>query len=156
MDFDRRNKRDDDGIATLTQAAAKSRIELAAQVRFEAARIATDSGQIDQARALLAELLKADPRRADYLARMAETYAAANDDAGFIRFANAEIDAMKKAPLAADDRNARIAALFASAHGSSGQLIAFCRKTMAEAPRDWRWPIVLARIETALEIIRRR
>jgi hypothetical protein len=30
-------------------------------------------------------------------------------------------------------------------------LVAFYTKTIASAPRDWRWPIVLARIETVLE-----
>lgn len=50
-----------------------------------------------------------------------------------------------------DESLAREAALFASAHGRTDQLVGFYRKTVAEAPRDWRWPIVLARIETALE-----
>jgi predicted negative regulator of RcsB-dependent stress response/Flp pilus assembly protein TadD len=191
VDFDKRNKRDADAIAALTDAAAKARADLSAQFRFEAARTATDSGRIDQARSLLSELLRADPYRADYIAGMADTYAAAKDDAGFVQFATSEIDALKKAPLPPDDRKTRIAALrrrlivtlahrndyagaveqyievidaypddkdvareaalFASAHGRRDQLISFYAKTIAAAPRDWRWPIVLARIETAME-----
>ncbi len=191
VDFDTRNKRDAEAVAALTEAAAKARADLAARFRFEAARIATNAGRIGEARGLLAGLLKTDPYRADYLAQMAETYAAGNDDAGFVRFAEAEIDALKKAPLPAEERKSRIAALrrrliltlarlgdyaaaveqyievvdsypedenlsreaalFASAHGRGDQLISFYRKTIAAAPRDWRWPVVLARVETAME-----
>ena len=191
VDFDKRNKRDDDAIATLTAAASKARPDLSAQFRFEAARVATDASKIDQARGLLSDLLKADPWRADYLAQMAETYAAANDDAGFIQYARMEIDALRKSPLSADERNTRVAALrrrliatfarrndyqdaldqyvevidaypddqavlreaalFAAAHALKPQLVAFYTKTIATAPRDWCWPIVLARIETVLE-----
>ena len=191
VDFDKRNKRDADAIAALTDAAAKARLDLSAQFRFEAARIATTAGRIDQARTLLADLLRTDPYRAEYIAGMADTYAAANDDAGFIQFANSEIDALKKASLTIDDRKTRIAALrrrlistlahhndfpgaidqyievinaypddqdiareaslFASVHGRRDQLVSFYSKTIAASPRDWRWPIVLARIDTALE-----
>jgi Flp pilus assembly protein TadD len=191
VDFDKRNKRVDDAIAALTEAAAKARPDLSAQFRSEAAVIATSGGRIDVARGLLSDLLKVDPYRAEYIAEMAETYTAANDNAGSIQFANSEIDALKKSALAADDRKTRIAALrrrmiivltrrndfagavdqyievvnaypedenvtreaalFASAHNRGNQLVAFYRKTISDAPHDWRWPIVLARVETALE-----
>jgi predicted Zn-dependent protease len=191
VDFDRRNKRDADAVAALTEAASKARPDLSAQFRFEAARVATNAARIDQARALLSELLKTDPNRADYLAGMADTYDAAHDDEGFMRFAASSIEDLKKAPLGADERKGRIAALrrrliatlarrsdyagavdqyievvnaypddqdvareaalFAAAHGRKDQLISFYTKTVAAAPRDWRWPIVLARIETAVE-----
>ncbi len=191
VDFDKRNKRNDDSIAALTDAAEKSRPDLSADFRFEAAHVATDAGHIDQARGFLTELLKKDPWRADYLAQMAETYAAANDDAGFIQYARMEIEALKKAPVPAEDRKQRIAALrrrlvvtltrrndfagamdqyievvnaypedrdvareaglFAAAHRRQDQLTSFYQKTIAAAPKDWRWPIVLARVETALE-----
>jgi len=191
VDFDKRNKRGDDAITTLTAAASKARPDLSAQFRFEAARVATDALKIDQARVLLSDLLKTDPWRADYLAQMAETYAAANDDAGFIQYARMEIDALRKSPLDQDDRNTRVAALrrrliatlarrndyqgaldqyvevidtypddqavlreaalFVAAHALKPQLVAFYSKTIASAPRDWRWPIVLARIETVFE-----
>ena len=35
--------------------------------------------------------------------------------------------------------------------GNAQQLVAFYEKTVADAPRDYRWPIVLARIETVAE-----
>jgi hypothetical protein len=43
------------------------------------------------------------------------------------------------------------AALAAGAHGQSEKLLKFYRKTIVDSPRDARWSIVLARLETALE-----
>ena len=43
------------------------------------------------------------------------------------------------------------AALAAGAHGQRDKLIGFYRKTVVASPRDARWSIVLARLETALE-----
>ena len=43
------------------------------------------------------------------------------------------------------------AALMAGAHGEREKLINFYRKTVETSPRDARWSIVLARLETALE-----
>jgi cellulose synthase operon protein C len=43
------------------------------------------------------------------------------------------------------------AAAYAMAHGEVPRLIAFYRKTIADSPRDYRWPIVLGRIETVTE-----
>jgi hypothetical protein len=43
------------------------------------------------------------------------------------------------------------AALLAGAHGQREKLLGFYRKTVEAAPRDARWSIVLARLETALE-----
>ncbi len=45
----------------------------------------------------------------------------------------------------------REAASFALAHSRSGDLLAFYRKTVSDAPLDYRWPIVLGRIETVTE-----
>lgn len=50
-----------------------------------------------------------------------------------------------------DESLAKEAAVYALAHGQETRLLAFYRKTIADAPRDYRWPIVLARIETAAE-----
>ncbi len=111
VDFAKRNKREGDALVALLEAAGKARPDLSAQFRFEAAQVATGAKKIDQARQLLTELLKADPYRADYLAGMADTYAAANDDAGFVPFANREVEALKKAQLPGEDRKARIAEL---------------------------------------------
>ena len=43
------------------------------------------------------------------------------------------------------------AALFAGAHGEREKLLGFYRKTVESAPRDARWSMVLAQLETALE-----
>ena len=50
-----------------------------------------------------------------------------------------------------DESLAREAASYAMAHTRAVQLVGFYRKAVADAPRDYRWPIALARIETALE-----
>jgi len=47
-----------------------------------------------------------------------------------------------------DEGLTREAAAYAVAHGQALRLVAFYRKTMADAPLDYRWPIVLGRIET--------
>jgi len=46
---------------------------------------------------------------------------------------------------------AQEAALAAGAHGQREKILAFYRKTVEASPRDARWSIVLARLETALE-----
>ncbi len=43
------------------------------------------------------------------------------------------------------------AAAYAVAHGQAARMVAFYRQTIAAAPRDYRWPIVLARVETVTE-----
>ena len=43
------------------------------------------------------------------------------------------------------------AALYATAHGVRDKVFGFYQKTVAESPRDPRWPIVLARLATASE-----
>ena len=51
----------------------------------------------------------------------------------------------------ADASVAQEAALVAGAHGQTDKLLGFYRKTVQASPRDARWSIVLARLETALE-----
>jgi Flp pilus assembly protein TadD len=50
-----------------------------------------------------------------------------------------------------DESLTKEAASYAVAHGQAPRMIAFYRKAAADAPRDYRWPLVLARIETAAE-----
>jgi Flp pilus assembly protein TadD len=50
-----------------------------------------------------------------------------------------------------DEALTKEAAAYAVAHGQAARMVAFYRKTIAEAPLDYRWPIVLARIETVAE-----
>lgn len=50
-----------------------------------------------------------------------------------------------------DEALTKEAAVYAVAHGQAARLLAFYRKTTTAAPLDYRWPIVLGRIETATE-----
>jgi cellulose synthase operon protein C len=50
-----------------------------------------------------------------------------------------------------DESVAKEAATYALQHGQADRLTSFYRKTIAGAPRDYRWPIVLGRIETVSE-----
>jgi tetratricopeptide (TPR) repeat protein len=52
----------------------------------------------------------------------------------------------------ADDESlVREAALFAASHGRAQQLTAYYAKTERDSPKDFRWPMTLARIEASLE-----
>jgi tetratricopeptide (TPR) repeat protein len=59
------------------------------------------------------------------------------------------IELMNASP--GDEELAQEAALFAGAHGEREKLLGFYRKTAKDSPRDARWSIVLARLQTALE-----
>ncbi len=50
-----------------------------------------------------------------------------------------------------DEGLTKEAAAYAAAHSQAGALVAFYRKTTGDAPLDYRWPIVLGRIETVTE-----
>jgi tetratricopeptide (TPR) repeat protein len=50
-----------------------------------------------------------------------------------------------------DEALAKEVASYAVSHGQKERLIAFYRKTSNDAPLDYRWPIVLGRIETVTE-----
>jgi Tfp pilus assembly protein PilF len=50
-----------------------------------------------------------------------------------------------------DEALTKEAAAYAVAHSQAARIVAFYRKTIAAAPLDYRWPIVLARIETVTE-----
>ncbi|MGP8245668.1 MAG: hypothetical protein ACLQVN_14265 [Bryobacteraceae bacterium] len=50
-----------------------------------------------------------------------------------------------------DESLTKEAASYAVAHGETARLTAFYRKTIAAAPLDYRWPIVLGRVETVAE-----
>jgi Tfp pilus assembly protein PilF len=50
-----------------------------------------------------------------------------------------------------DEALTKEAASYSVTHGQSARLVALYRKTTAEAPLDYRWPIVLGRIETVTE-----
>jgi predicted Zn-dependent protease len=50
-----------------------------------------------------------------------------------------------------DEALTKEAAGYAVAHNQAARLVAFYRKTVTEAPLDYRWPIVLGRMETVTE-----
>jgi Tfp pilus assembly protein PilF len=52
-----------------------------------------------------------------------------------------------------DDGVTREAASFAGAHGEKARLLGYFQKAVADSPRDFRWPMVLARLDTFFEDI---
>ena len=111
VDFYWRVKLYPQAITVLQQAAKDAYPELGKQFTFEAARKSTESRQYAQARALLEPLLKDSPYDSQYLAAMADIYAQAGDQQGVKQFYLDKIALFRNAPLSADDRKNRIAAL---------------------------------------------
>jgi len=111
VDFYWRMKMQSQAISALLQAAKDAYPVLSAQFTYEAARKSTDAKQFQQARDLLAGLLKDSPYNGEYLAAVADTYAQANDDRGLEQFYLEKIALFRSASLPADTRKAQIAAL---------------------------------------------
>jgi predicted Zn-dependent protease len=190
-DFYWRMKLYPEAIAVLQQAAKDAYPELGKQFAFEAARKSTEARLFPQAREILAQLLKDSPYDSQYLGAMADTYAQAGDQQGLKQFYLEKIALFRNAPLSADERKARIAALrrglipalarlldhagavdqyveiinafpedenvvtevalFAARYKRQQQLVDYYAKTIQQSPRDYRWSMVLARIQTSLE-----
>jgi predicted Zn-dependent protease len=190
-DFYWRMKLYPQAIAVLLQASKDAYPELGWQFAFEAARKSTQAHLYPQAREILAGLLKDSPYDSQYLAAMADTLAQAGDQQGLKQFYLEKIALFRNAPLSADDRKARIAALrrglipaltrladyagavdqyveiinvfpedenvvteaalFAARYKRQQQLTDYYTKTIQQSPRDYRWSMVLARIQTSLE-----
>ena len=191
VDFYWRNKMPDLAVNLLVRAAGSSYPGLKKQFLFEAARKSTEARQYVRARELLAPLLLEDPFNGEYLAALADTHARAGEDQALRDVYAAKIQEMRSAPLSAEDRTARIAALrrglilaltrlkdyaaavdqyvevvnrypedealvqeaaaYALEHQRQPQLAGYYRKTAADSPRDFRWPMVLARLQTHFE-----
>jgi cellulose synthase operon protein C len=191
VDFYWRMEMQSQAIFVLLQASKDAYPVLSTQFTYEAARKSTDAKQFEQARDLLAGLLKDSPYNGEYLAAMADTYAQAGDDRGLEQFYIAEIARLRNAPLPADTRKAQIAtlrrglipaltrmnnysgavdqyielinnfpeddtlvteaALYALRYQRQQQLVDFYAKTVTQSPRDYRWSMVLARVQTNLE-----
>jgi cellulose synthase operon protein C len=191
VDFYWRMKMQPQAISVLLQASKAAYPALSAQFTFEAARKSTEAAQFQQARDLLAGLLKESPYNGEYLAAMADTYAQAGDDHGLEQFYRDGIAALRNFPLPADARKAQIAtlrrglipaltrmknypgavdqyielinsfpeddglvteaALYAQRYQRQKQLVDFYAKTVAQSPRDSRWSIVLAHVQTNQE-----
>lgn len=178
-------------IAVLRQAAKDAYPQLATQFSFESARKCTEAKDFSQARTLLDPLLKDSPYDSQYLGAMADTYAQTGDAQGLKQFYLDKIGLFRTAPLSADDKKARVAALrrglipaltqlkeypgavdqyiellnnypedegltteaalYAQRHQREGQLLDFYSKTIQQSPRDFRWPMVLARTQSTFE-----
>ena len=191
VDFFWRVKLYPQAIAVLLQAGKDAYPELGKQFTFEAARKSTEARQFQQARDLLAQLLKDSPYDSQYLAAVADTYAQAGDQRGLKQFYLDKIALFRNAPLSVEDRKARIAtlrrglipaltqlndyagavdqyielinvypedeglvneaALYVLRYKRQPQLLDFYTKTVQQSPRDYRWSMVLARIQTSLE-----
>jgi len=111
VDFYWRMKMQPQAISVLLQAAKDAYPALSAQFTYEAARKSTDAKQFQQARDLLAGLLKDSPYNGEYLAAMGDTYARAGDDHGLEQFYLEKIALFRSAPLSGDARKAQIATL---------------------------------------------
>jgi len=111
VDFYWRMKMQSQAISVLLQAAKDAYPALSAQFTYEAARKSADAKQFQQARDLLAGLLKNAPYSGEYLAAVADTYAQSGDDRGLEQFYIEKIALFRGAPLTADVRKAQIATL---------------------------------------------
>ncbi len=191
VDFYWRQKQSHDALSTLEAAADRAQPPYQNQLTREAAEKAAGSGQYQEARRLLDQLLTTDPYNGDLLAQKASTYARQKDNHGLVDFYAAQLKTIQAAPLPAQDKTARVAALrrgyiltlitagqftdaleqyqlvlnafpeddslasevarFAQAHQLAPRLVAYYEKAATESPRDYRWPLVLARLQTSLE-----
>ena len=178
-------------VEVLLQAAGGAYPTLAAQLRFEAARKASESGQHEQARTLLSQLLAGSPFNEEYLAAMAEAYGRVGDDQGLKKFSLEKIEELRTAQLPTEQRTRQIAALrrglvpaltrlkdyagavdqyievinrypeddallaeaalYAQSHGRQQQLLGYYANTIQQSPRDYRWPMVLAKMQSQME-----
>ena len=111
VDFYWRTKNYPQAISVLLQAAKDAYPDLSVQFTYEAARKSTGAKQYQQARDLLAQLLKTSPYNGEYLAAMADTYAQAGDDQGLKQFYAEQISLFRASSLPADARKAQIATL---------------------------------------------
>jgi tetratricopeptide (TPR) repeat protein len=111
VDYYWRMKMESQAISVLLQASKDAYPALGTQFTYEAARKSTEAKQFQQARDLLAGLLKESPYNGEYLAAMADTYAQAGDDHGLEQFYLDKIAMFRSAPLPADTRKAQIATL---------------------------------------------
>ena len=91
VDFYWRNKSEKQAIDVLIQAAGAAQPAYRKQFNFEAARKATDAGDFERARTLLAGLVKDDPFNSEYLAATGDTYAREGNDAGLRDFYTAKL-----------------------------------------------------------------
>ncbi len=188
VDYQWRQKQTGPAVQILTAAASRAQSPFQAQLWREAGEKATQSGQYNEARRLLDQLLQSDPYNGDLLAGKASTYAREGDTRGLTAFYSAELKSFADAPLAPAAKTERVAALrrgyiqalttegqftealeqyqlvlnaypeddglaaevagYAEAHQLTSRAIGYYEKAATDAPRDYRWPLVLARLQT--------
>ncbi len=174
-----RNKNARRAVDVLEEAAGRATGRYRAEFTLEAARRATEAGDYARGRAFAAKLLAMEPENAEYVAAMADTYARQGDDRGLRAFYESKIRgeqaaAMRRALIPVltrmkdfaggvdqyievlnqypeDEGLAREAAVYASANGVAARLRDYYAKAANDSPKDFRWPMVLGRIETGLE-----
>jgi predicted Zn-dependent protease len=111
VDFYWKQKLYAEAIVILRQAAKDSYPDLSIQFTFEAARKSTEARKFEDAREILARLLKDSPYDSQYLAAMADTYGQAGDQQGLKQFYLEKIGLFRNAPLTADERKAKLSTL---------------------------------------------
>ncbi len=179
VDYHWRNKNARRAVDVLEEAAGRAAGGYANGFTLESARKAAEGGDYARARGFAAKLLAASPENAEYVAAMADTYARQGDDRGLRTFYESKIHgenapAMRRALIPVltrmkdfsgavdqyievlnkypeDEGLAREAALYASANGVAAKLRDYYSKAANDSPKDYRWPMVLGRIETGLE-----
>ena len=135
----------------LSQKPLDATIEAALADNY--ARSGDQSGLVSFYRAELAVVKAAALERGEKTARLAQLrrgmIAAASLLGNWNEAADQYIESINAYPE--DASLAQEAALVADAHGQREKLLSIYRKTVEASPRDARWSIVLARLETALE-----
>ena len=111
VDFDWRNQKQKQAVDVLVEAARAAQPPLTFQFTAEAATKANSSGDPARGRQLALGLLANDPYNAQYLSLAAQSYAQAGDLPGLETFYRTRLDALKTAPMSADERRSRTALL---------------------------------------------
>jgi hypothetical protein len=104
VDYDWNHDRRTQAVLVLEEAAQTAYPELRSRFRLEAARKLTDLADYPRARTILVSLLDEKPLDAEYEAAMAENFARANDSAGLESFYHAQLDRVRAAPLAREEK----------------------------------------------------
>lgn len=111
VDFLWRTDNRSGAIDVLLDSAEAAYPALADQLRFEAARKATDAEDYGRAEAIVNVLLAAHPFHAEYTAAMADVFARQGRDDALVDFYARQIEALANAGLAADAQRSTVASL---------------------------------------------
>lgn len=181
VDFYMRNKEPRRAADVLLHSAGLAQPVYRAAFTLEASRKLTASGGFKRARGLLEPLLAASPSDAGYLAAMADTYAAAKDDAGLRDFYRAKLavpatpkEVLRRGLIPAltrlgdytgaleqyialiksfpdDEGLVNEVAAYAASHSLKDRLRDYFAQAAKDSPKDSRWPIISARLATWFE-----